>query len=271
MSDGSPLSAPTAWNLVAEGYAEEMLSAFKKYSTDALDRAELTPDDSVVDVATGPGTLALLAAERVKEVAAFDFSESMLAIARRRAAEIGASNVTFQQADGQKLPLEDEAFDAGFSMFGLMFFPDRAAGFSELYRVLKAGGRVVVSSWTPAEESPLLATLFAAMQEALPELPFGKGGAGPLSNTAEFTSELEQAGFRDVRIDRVIHHRTVDSVREFWEVQERGSAPIALIRQKMSEPAWEDFSAKVLKAMEHRLGTGPIEYGWSAFLGTGRK
>src|SRR5690606_28639114 len=99
----------------------------------------------------------------------------------------------------------------------------------------------------------------------------GRGGAGPLSNPADFTSELEQAGFRDVRIDRVSHQTKVSSLREFWEVQERGSAPIALIRKDMSEAQWEDFSGKVQEAMERRLGSGPIDYGWSAFLGLGRK
>src|SRR5690606_13043224 len=135
----------------------------------------------------------------------------------------------------------DGTFDAGFSMFGLMFFPDRAAGFRELHRVLRSGGRVVVSSWTPADESPLLSALFAAMQEALPTLPFGKGGAGPLSNPEEFAAELEAAGFGDVKVERVLHRPATSSLQLFWESQKRASAPVALIRAGMSDDEWTAF------------------------------
>lgn len=268
---GSPLATPDAWNLVAGGYADELLPTFQLYAAEALERAGLTGDSRVVDVATGPGTLALMAAERVQEVTAFDFAESMLEIARGRAATAGIQNVTFEQADGQSLPAGDEQFDAGFSMFGLMFFPDRAAGLRELHRVLRAGGRVVISSWTPAEESPLLSALFGAMQEALPELPFGKGGAGPLSDPDGFAGELKGAGFTDVRIERVTHSRQVPSLDHFWEAQKRGSAPIALIRSRMSSAEWTSFSEQVLTKLETRFGSDPVDYSWAAYLGSGTK
>lgn len=271
MNGPSPLSTPVAWNMVSGGYAEELLPLFREYAADALERGNLTADSRVLDVATGPGTLALMAADRVKEVAAIDFAESMLAIARERAANLGVRNVTFRQADGQALPFEDGQFDAGFSMFGLMFFPDRAAGFRELHRVLRDGGRVVVSSWTPVDESPLLAALFGAMQEAMPELPFGKGGAGPLSNPDDFAAEMETAGFQDLMVERVIHRRDVPSLRHFWEAHKRGSAPVALIRSRMSEEEWVEFSDRVLERLEQRLGSEPVDFGWTAYLASGTK
>lgn len=271
MSSDSPLSTPVAWNMVAGGFAKELLPIFEEYAKDALDRAQLTADSVVVDVATGPGTLAMLAAERVREVYAVDFSKAMLEIARERSASAEVRNVTFQHADGQALPFDDGMFDAGFSMFGLMFFPDRAAGFRELHRVLRSGGRVVVSSWTPASESPLLSALFAAMQEALPELPFGKGGGGPLSDPDDFAAEMEAAGFRDVKVERVLHRRDVPSLRDFWETHKRGSAPVALIRAGMSDDEWTDFSERVLERLEQRLGSEPIDFGWAAYLASGTR
>ena len=94
---------------------------------------------SVLDVACGPGTLAFLAARRGAEVMAVDFCAGMIGELAARLAETPAA-IEARVADGMDLPLESGAFDAAFSMFGLMFFPDRARGFAELHRVLRPGG-----------------------------------------------------------------------------------------------------------------------------------
>lgn len=270
MSTPSPLAGPEPWNLVSANYAEELMPLFSEYAEDALERGALTAESSIVDVATGPGTLAILAAPRVKRVVGIDFSESMLRIARRRAEAAAADNVEFHHADGQALPLESETIDAAFSLFGLMFFPDRGAGFREMARVLRPGGRAVVSSWTPVEESPLLATLFGAVREALPELPFGKGN-GPLSKADAIRNEMRAAGFREVRVDRVTHQREVASVRHFWDAQARSSAPIAVLKAKLSEDEWRRFAERVADRLVEDFGDGSLDVGWAAFLGVGER
>jgi len=126
----------------------------------------------VLDVAAGPGTLALSAAKQVAHVSALDFSSAMIERLRRDAAALGYANIDAQVGDGQALPYPDGSFDAAFSMFGLIFFPDRNAGLRQLNRVLRPGGRVVIGSWAPFEPASALVTLFAALQVALPELPF---------------------------------------------------------------------------------------------------
>ena len=270
MSAPSPLAGPEPWNLVSDGYAAELLPLFAEYAADALERGGQTADSTILDVATGPGTLALLAAPGVRRVVGVDFAESMLAIARRRAAEAGVENVEFHFADGQTLPMENESVDAAFSMFGLMFFPDREAGFSEMARALRPGGRAVVSAWTPVEETPLLVTLFAAIREALPELPFGKGD-GPLSVPDHFRQEMRSGGFREVRIDRVTHCREVASIRDFWDSQARSSAPIVLLRSSLGAEEWRKFADRVVDRLEGEFGRGTLDVGWAAFLGVGTR
>src|SRR5699024_11098930 len=94
----------------------------------------------VLDVACGPGTLTLLAAAAGATVTALDFSSPMIAQLRTRAAALDlASAVEVHEGGGQRLPFASAVFDAAFSMFGLMFFPDRHAGLRELARVLKPG------------------------------------------------------------------------------------------------------------------------------------
>src|SRR3954469_12046581 len=144
-----PLAEPLAWNLVSKDYAIEVVPQFEKYATDALRAADLRPGARVLDVAAGPGTLTLLAAKTAHSVEAIDFAGDMIALLQRRAQDAGLRNVHARVGDAQSLPYDSGSFDAAFSMFGLIFFPDRNQGLTEMKRVLAPGGVALVSSWRP--------------------------------------------------------------------------------------------------------------------------
>ncbi len=264
----SPLASPDPWNTIAEGYTIDTVPLFSRYAEDAIRLAELPPDATVLDVATGPGTLALIAARRARQVTGIDFAEGMIAMLRRRAAEQNIHNVEAITGNGQQLPFGDATFDAGFSMFGLMFFPDRAAGFAELYRTLKPGAHAVVSSWAPMEHVPLMATLFDATRSILPDFPLG-GGNAPLSNADEFSREMLAAGFGPVAIHPVSHFLEIPSVRSFCESRSDSSAPMALLYKTLGEERWREFQTELIERMEEKFGTGPMSVEWPALLGVG--
>jgi SAM-dependent methyltransferase len=265
---GGPLAIPDAWNLVSDGYTAELLPQFSLYAADALELAELPPRPSILDVATGPGTLALMAAARGAQVSALDFSAGMIANLRRRAAEQGAADLDIRIGDGQALPFADNAFDGAFSLFGLMFFPDRGAGFRELLRTLRPGGKAVVSAWAPAEGA--FAALPLILREILPELP-APTGKPPLADPEVFRAEMEAAGFRDVSIAERAHVFPNASTREFWEKSQRSTAPIVLLRSKLGEAKWAGVSEGVLERLRARFGDGPQNLSGRAWLGVGRK
>jgi ubiquinone/menaquinone biosynthesis C-methylase UbiE len=270
MATENPLALPDVWNEVADGYADELVPLFDRYALDALDLVRPGPAAHIVDVAAGPGTLTLRAAPRVARVAAVDFSPEMVRVLGRRAAEGGFSNVDVQVADGQNLPFDDGAFDAGFSMFGLMFFPDRAAGFGELLRVVRPGSRVVVASWAPMDRVPLLGTLFSLVRELVPGMPFGPAKA-PLVDVKEFRGEMVAVGYEEVEIHSVEHSVEVPSLADFWRVQERSSAPIALLRRSIPTDEWESFGREVIARLQRELGGGPYDVSFEARLGTGMR
>lgn len=271
MTTPSPLASPNAWDLVAENYTTDLLPVFSLYAQDALDLAQFPESAEVLDVAAGPGTLSFLAAEKARRVTAVDFSETMVEILKRRAKEFGVTNLEASSADGQALPFEANRFDAAFSMFGLMFFPDRNAGFKELHRVLKPGGRAVVSSWAPLSEAPLLEGVFDCLRNHLPELVFGSSAPPPLSDPEGFRTEMLEAGFASVDIKIVKHQLDIPSIEDFWASQERASAPIVLLRNRLGEAAWSEISAKVLAELQSRYGKGSLSLAWPARLGVGQK
>jgi SAM-dependent methyltransferase len=265
---GGPLATPEPWNLVSDGYTAELIPQFALYAADALELAELPPNPSILDVAAGPGTLALMAAARGAKVCALDFSESMVAHLRRRAAEQGAADLDIRVGDGQALPFPANAFDGAFSMFGLMFFPDRNAGFRELLRTLRPGRKAVVSAWAPMDGP--FAAVPLALREMLPHLP-APTGKPPLADPEIFRGEMEAAGFREVAIVEKAHIWPSPSLKEFWEKTQRTTAPIVLLRKKTGEEKWAEVSAGVLERLRGQFGDGPQALSGRAWLGAGRK
>lgn len=270
MSQPSPLSTPEPWNLVCDGYVSELFEQFSAYAADALRLSELPAGADVVDVAAGPGSLSLLAAERAASVTAIDFAPTMLDELRRRAARAGLSNLTAVEGDGQNLPLDDACCDRAYSMFGVIFFPDRAAGLRELRRVLRPGGRAAVSSWAPFAAVPPLQAVFDCLRELMPELPFGTSKA-PLSDPDEFRHELEQSGYEDVRIEVASHGMEATSTEAFWQSVCRSTAPIVLLRRNVGEERWSSLASGMLQKLTQRLGPGPFMVEPVAYIGVGTR
>ena len=172
---------------------------FEPYAADVAERLRDSGARRILEIAAGTGivTRALHAALPDAQIVATDLNPGMLA---RAAQQLQAPNVTWKQADATTLPFADGEFDAVVCQFGAMFFPDRVAAFREAHRVLKPGGRFVLSIWTALEDSPFSCIVQEAIEDAFPEdppqfirrTPHGHGDAGVT------TAELRAAGFARV-------------------------------------------------------------------------
>jgi demethylmenaquinone methyltransferase/2-methoxy-6-polyprenyl-1,4-benzoquinol methylase len=138
----------------------------------AADLAELSPGGRALDVATGTGDLALELANRVApggEVVGVDFSEKMLELARAKAgARVG--RVRFEHGNALALDYADGEFDAATVGFGARNFSDLQRGLSEMARVVRPGGRVVVLEITTPRRAPLSTFFDLWFDHAIPAL-----------------------------------------------------------------------------------------------------
>ena len=262
----SALATAEPWDLVAAAYAAESLPYFEAFSREALRLAALPPRARVADIAAGPGTLSLLAAAEGATVSAVDLSPAMVAEFRARVAAAGLdAAIDVRVGDGQQLPFDSAAFDTAFSMFGLMFFPDRAAGLREMKRVLKPGGRGVISSWIPFDGP--FGTLFKAASEIIPGLP--SSGDFALADEDSIRRELAAAGFANAAVHRVAQELKADSFGKFWNAMERTNAPLVLIKHRVGPERWASLGPKIRERVAATLGDGPLTIGRGAFIGIG--
>jgi len=171
-----------------------------QWRTRAVDLARVGPGTRALDVATGTGDLAIELAARGGDVVGSDFSEGMLERARAK-----APGLTWEQADALALPYPDDAFDAATVGFGARNFSDLPRGLSEMVRVVKPGGRVVILEITTPQKPPLstffslwfdrLVPLLGRFDEAYTYLPSSvKRFPGP----EPLAAELAAAGCAEV-------------------------------------------------------------------------
>jgi len=114
-----------------------------------VSRAALAAGEAVVDLACGTGNAALLAAAGGAQVVGVDSAQRLLGVARDRAREAGVE-LDLREGDLLALPLDDASADVVLSVFGVIFAADPAGALLEIARVLRPGGRVLITAWVPA-------------------------------------------------------------------------------------------------------------------------
>ena len=177
---------------------------FEPWAALLLDEAKLKKGQAIIDVATGPGTVARLAAPRLGpkgRIVATDISRPMLDIARAKRALAGAAPIEYVESPAAPLAAPTGAFDVVLCQQGLQFFPDRPAALREMKRVLKPGGHAVIAVWTAISRNQIFAAFHAALRAATPT-DLADLITAPFSwhSSAELKAATEEAGFRKVHL-----------------------------------------------------------------------
>jgi ubiquinone/menaquinone biosynthesis C-methylase UbiE len=214
----------------------------------------------VLETAAGTGivTRALaraLAAEA--EITATDLNQAMLDFS---ATQPGAKRVAWRQADAQRLPFEASSFDAVLCQFGVMFFPDRIAGYREARRVLRPGGQFLFSVWDRIAENEFSQIVAEAVTALFPEDPPQFLTRTPYAyyDADVIKRELTAAGFSSIAIETVTRRGRAGSPRDPAIGLCCGSPMRAEIEARDANRLEASIDAATA-AIAARFGTGAVE------------
>ena len=175
---------------------------FAKYleagALEFFDRLNIAPGTRLLDIACGAGQLSLPAARRGITVTGLDLAANLILQARSRAA-LERLNVRFDEGDAEDLPYLDRSFDVAMSLIGSMFAPQPDLVASEMIRVCRLGGRVVMGNWTPEGH---VGQMFKIIGRYVPPAP---GVPSPLLWGDEPHVRQRFAALRDLTITRYMY------------------------------------------------------------------
>ncbi|MGA9370846.1 MAG: methyltransferase domain-containing protein [Solirubrobacterales bacterium] len=253
------------WGLVASGW-EENADFVDRSGADMtaamLAAANLKSGERVLELACGPGGVGMAAAEQVGpdgEVVLSDVAPEMTAIAASRANENGLTNVTTQELDLEQIDQPDGSYDAALCREGLMLAVDPARAAAEIRRVLKPGGRAVVTVWGPRERNPWLGAMLDAVGAQLGGTVPPPGVPGPFSldGREKLHAALTGGGFEDVDVEEVEVPWLGSSFDQWWQVTAALAGPLAKLLEAQPAEAIEAIRAHAREALgEYETASG---------------
>ena len=179
-----------------------------------LNAAHVRADIDILDIATGPGSLAAEAKRADARPVGIDLSSGMIELAKK-----SYPGIDFRVADVEHLPFKDQSFDAVICNFALGHFPYPEAAAAECVRVLKTGGRIALSWWDDPSKQRIQGLFREAIAEvgAMPpsDVPAGYSMLR-FADSNEFRRLLEGAGLTNVKVEDHQTDYLIADVATLW-------------------------------------------------------
>ena len=156
-TDPAKLKAQTAYDAASDHFDDEPLAFWARIGARTVERLALPAGATVLDVGCGTGASAIPAATAVGptgRVIGVDLADRLLTRAREKSRQQGLSNIEFRQGDMEDLGYPDGNFDAVVSVFSIFFVPDMTMQVGELWRMVKPGGQLAITTWGPQAFEP---------------------------------------------------------------------------------------------------------------------
>jgi ubiquinone/menaquinone biosynthesis C-methylase UbiE len=222
-TDPAKLKAQTAYNAASNHFDDEPLAFWARTGNSTVERLRLPNGARVLDVGCGTGASAIPAARTVGpagSVVGVDLADQLLDRAREKANRQGLANVEFRQADMEALGYPNGTFDAVVSVFSVFFVPDMARQVAELWRMVKPGGQLAITTWGPNAFEPGATAFWAAVKKyAPPALHFG--GFNPWDRVTTISAVhdlLTSAGIPDPKIEAETSRQPLRTVDDWWTI-----------------------------------------------------
>ncbi|MCK9608307.1 MAG: class I SAM-dependent methyltransferase [Methylomonas sp.] len=189
--------AAAAYDAAADLFDHPVNTFWDRFGRNTINRLDLKPGATVLDVCCGSGASALPAAEQVGDsgyVIGVDIAEKLLQLASSKAKSKNLNNVEFRHGDMLETGFDDASFDAVVCVFGIFFVPDIAAAIRELWRVLRPGGKLAITTWGVDFFEPANTVFWNAVRDVRPDLYKGFNPWDRISEHSTLSAILNEGG-----------------------------------------------------------------------------
>lgn len=251
--DAARQKAEITYNSAADAFDAAPLAFWDRYGTRTVDRLRLRRGAHVLDACCGTGASALPAARAVGatgSVVAVDLADDLLALGRAKARAAELEHVDFRRGDMTALGFSDASFDAVVCVFGIFFVPDMEAAVAELWRMVRPGGQLAITTWGPDMFEPGYELFRAAVRRVRPDLVAAFHPWSRITTPQAVRELFAAARVPNVDVVAEAGHQPLHAREDFWTIA-RGSG-LRWTIDRLGVEAARGVQAETLAALESR-------------------
>jgi ubiquinone/menaquinone biosynthesis C-methylase UbiE len=221
MGNDAQRRAAFTYNAAADFYDASPLGFWNYFGRKTIELLSLQNGSRVLDACCGAGASALPAAEFVGpkgRVIGVDVAQALLELARAKAAQGRLGNIRFELGDLLSLRFPNESFDAAVCVFGIFFVPDMAAAVRELWRCVRPGGQLAVTTWGPNLFEPANSAFWRSIQNIRANLYKGFNPWDRITDSVNLEKILKAGGVESTKIIPENRFHPISSAEDWWTI-----------------------------------------------------
>jgi ubiquinone/menaquinone biosynthesis C-methylase UbiE len=213
--------AARIYSAAADHYGLASLSFWNRFGTATVSRLPLAPGHAVLDLCCGAGASAIPAARAVGPagyVVGIDLAEPLLEQARARAAAEQLPNIEFHHANAIRTGLPKASFDAVICVFGVFFAPDMAGFAAEMWRLVRPGGVLAITTWGPGLFEPASTIFWESVRAVEPSLADACKPWDAITTPQALIALCARGGITTMTAEAVSGRHELTNPGRFWDV-----------------------------------------------------